>query len=90
MNIDDKNNIGKIGVTPNGDGVNDVLYIDDLYNHPDHKITIYNRWGDAIFDAAPYNNDWAPGDNLTRGTYFFVLEFLDTKELYKGIIHLEK
>jgi gliding motility-associated-like protein len=85
----DNGNIGMWGVSPNQDGINDILYIDALYSHPNNKLTIYNRWGDEIFTSSPYLNDW-DGTDFTDGHYFFVVEFLDSDELFKGIIYLKK
>ena len=50
------------GITPNGDGVNDALVFDVLLANPekfpDNEIVIFNRGGDIVFEASPYNNDW--------------------------------
>ncbi|RYF60296.1 MAG: gliding motility-associated C-terminal domain-containing protein, partial [Cytophagaceae bacterium] len=43
-------------VTPNGDGINDVLIIKGIENFPDNSITIVNRNGTKIFQAKNYNN----------------------------------
>lgn len=69
------------GVTPNGDGVNDVLVINGLSQF-EHELLIYSRWGDLIFNASPYNNDWngqsqsaTYGDKVVDGTYFYILTY---------------
>ncbi|NNF21141.1 MAG: T9SS type B sorting domain-containing protein, partial [Saprospiraceae bacterium] len=51
--------IGNI-ITPNRDGYNDYFTIECLENnaYPDNALNIYNQWGDVIFSASPYNNDW--------------------------------
>ncbi len=65
------------GISPNNDGYNDGWVIGGLDAYPDHRITILNRWGDVVFEASPYNNDWVGqansglklgGDKLPRGT----------------------
>jgi gliding motility-associated-like protein len=62
--------------TPNGDGRNDVFeVVDNLPDRfPDAVLQVFNRWGDMVYSAAPYRNDWT-GDNLPEGTYFFLLQF---------------
>ncbi|MES2622567.1 MAG: gliding motility-associated C-terminal domain-containing protein [Bacteroidota bacterium] len=63
-------------ITPNGDGFNDVWNISDLERFPDHEVRIINRWGDEVFFAAPYLNDWAgtwKGDELPGATYYYVI-----------------
>ena len=69
------------GITPNGDGVNDELVFDDLLktdeNYPDNEIIIFNRWGDVVYQAKPYLNNWAGtnknGDGLPHATYYYIL-----------------
>ena len=68
-------------ITPNGDGMNDVFVFDILDfrpdEFPDNEIVIFNRWGDVIYEAAPYNNDWAGtgtgGNMIPDGTYYYIL-----------------
>ncbi len=70
------------GVTPNGDGVNDELVFDVILSnpekYPDNEIIIFNRWGDVVFQAKPYQNDWTGtnenGKDLPAGTYYYVLK----------------
>ncbi|MBK9013855.1 MAG: gliding motility-associated C-terminal domain-containing protein [Saprospiraceae bacterium] len=69
------------GITPNGDGVNDELVFDELLNtseiYPDNEIVIFNRWGDVVYQAKPYLNDWQGtnknGDELPHATYYYIL-----------------
>jgi gliding motility-associated-like protein len=88
----DNGNIGSWGVTPNGDGINDVLLIDGLFEYPYNEITIYNRWGDKIYYAKPYNQDWngINPDEIVNGTYFFILELEGQPDPFKGFVHLQK
>ncbi len=58
--------------TPNGDGVNDNLIFTGLENFPGSSITIYNRWGNKVFENANYNNDWN-GSGVSDGTYYYIL-----------------
>lgn len=75
---DIKEIIGKVAVpnviTPNGDGKNDVLYIDGLELYPDHTLSIFNRWGSEVYRSkGPYKNDWN-GNGLNEGTYYYLLK----------------
>ena len=49
-------------ITANGDGINDYFVIPDLLDDPDQyasrELIIVNRWGDVVFQAKPYQNDW--------------------------------
>ena len=72
-------------ITNNGDGMNDELEITGLGAYPDHRLTIFNRQGNVVFEAAPYSNDFRgqflnSNENLPDGTYFYRLELNDNDE----------
>lgn len=71
--------------SPNGDGNNDFFIIKNIENYPINKIHIFNRWGDKVYEAEPYKNDWDGvsnannqffGKRVPDGTYFFRFEYL--------------
>jgi large repetitive protein len=74
------------GFSPNGDGRNDFFVIEGLDKYPEHQLTIYNRWGNQVFDAKNYKNNWAGTFNnqhLPDGTYYYILDKGDgTTKLY--------
>ncbi|MCZ2444443.1 MAG: gliding motility-associated C-terminal domain-containing protein, partial [Flavobacteriales bacterium] len=86
------------GFSPNGDGVNDFFEIVGLDNFPNNELLILNRWGDAVYSAAPYNNDWDGTSNmgiggsgrLTDGTYFFVFKTSPDADAITGYIELKR
>jgi gliding motility-associated-like protein len=45
-------------ITPDGDGVNDTWFINNIQNYPNNSVKVYNRWGDLIFSRNSYQNDW--------------------------------
>ena len=46
-------------ITPNGDGINDVWFIENIERYPKTSIRVYNRWGTQVFyQASHYKNDW--------------------------------
>lgn len=63
--------------TPNGDGVNDVLTV--FYQLPlSFELTIFNRWGAAIFVSHDSGNQWNGmyGDEPCKeGVYAWVLTY---------------
>jgi gliding motility-associated-like protein len=77
-------------ITPNGDGVNDVLIIEGIDRFPANELMIYNRWGSEVYATENYTNDWDAmwrGTPLPNGTYFYVLNNRTTGEnLGKGYI----
>lgn len=69
--IDVVNNI----MTPNGDGKNDWLFIENYeqYELPIF-IQIYNVWGELLFESNAYENNWDAtfnGKPLDAGTYYY-------------------
>jgi|GEM_PF-2658196 len=66
-------------ITPNGDGLNDVLKISEVgnLNKPmlakGSTLSIYNRWGNEVFSADNYNNDWN-AINTSDGMYYYYLK----------------
>ncbi len=82
-------------LTPNGDGMNDEWIVDELLIHPEkypeNRLTIYNRWGNQVFHAKPYFNDWAgtnqKGQSLPESTYYYILHLdVGEGESYAGKI----
>lgn len=71
-------------ITPNGDGNNDVFFLDDASSQLNNTLIISNRYGVKILEASPYKNDF-DGSDLSDGTYFYVYypEGLDHPENYK-------
>ncbi|MCF6366143.1 MAG: gliding motility-associated C-terminal domain-containing protein [Bacteroidales bacterium] len=87
------------GFSPNGDGINDIFVIKGLENYPGNSLIIFNRWGNKIFEASPYNNDWSGtsmfgitigGNELPEGTYFYILQPTNDTGVIKGYIYLTK
>ncbi|AYL96136.1 cadherin-like beta sandwich domain-containing protein [Mucilaginibacter celer] len=74
-------------VSPNGDGINDVLTIDGINSYPENKLSIINSTGLAVNEIKNYDNSTRVFDGHAQngtlqkpGTYFYVLEYQDGKE----------
>ncbi|MFT7298742.1 MAG: gliding motility-associated-like protein [Sphingobacteriales bacterium] len=87
------------GFSPNGDEINDLFVIEGIQNHPNNSIVVFNRWGNKVFFANPYNNSWdgksafgirIGGDDLPIGTYFYILDLGDNTAAIKGTIYLNR
>ena len=78
------------GLSPNGDGVNDVLYIEGIEAFPNNRLLIFNRWGNEVYRKDSYLNDWDgtwAGKALPDGTYFYILEDGEG-QTYSGYIQI--
>ena len=84
------------GFSPNGDGMNDRWVIPGIEAFPENQLYIYNRWGDLIFQAAPYLNEWegqankgiGGSDKIGDGVFFYVLITNDGEPI-KGSIEMK-
>ena len=66
------------GFSPNGDGINDVFFIEGVENFPDNELNIFNRWGNEVYFEQGYLNTWDGSWNgklLPDGTYFYVFQY---------------
>ncbi len=73
--------------TPNGDGKNDVFYI-LARGVDDYHLTIYNRWGEVVFEAADPATGW---DGTYKGqaqpseiySYYLSIKFRNGQQTQK-------
>ena len=80
-------------ITPNGDGLNDQFIFQAIFDnpsrYPNSDFIVFNRWGDQIYHASPYNNEWAGtnqlGESLPEGTYYYILRLdINERAILKG------
>ncbi len=73
--------------TPNGDGINDTFEILGINQYQVNELQIVNRWGNEVFHAKGYQNNWT-GEGLNEGTYYYLLRVKkagsDQYEVFKG------
>lgn len=88
-NIKDNLKIYNI-ITPNGDGYNDYLKVENIERYPENTIEIINRWGALVYEVKGYNNTSTyfngfanagsiinKNKKLPTGTYFYRLLYKD-------------
>ncbi len=77
-------------ITPNDDNQNDEFKIPCLSdNNTGSEILILNEWGDRVFAAKPYQNNWKgtyKNQPLPDGTYFYVFKMNAISKPQKGFI----
>jgi gliding motility-associated-like protein len=87
------------GISPNGDGVNDVFEIIGIEDYPNNRLAIFNRWGHKVFEAQNYDNSWdgkseSPvtigGGVLPKGTYYYILDLKDGNKPIKGYFFINR
>jgi gliding motility-associated-like protein len=88
-------------ITPNDDGKNDKFVLNYESKYPKCSLTIFNRWGAAIYETkeVPYKDDWDGKPNvggtlgtnvLPAGTYFYMIEKGDGTTPESGYVELVK
>ena len=87
--------------TPDGNGDNETWEIIGIEQFQNSEVEIYNRWGNLIYTASPYLNDWGGQVNhgstigssgkVPVGTYFYILKLNDEAETppFKGYIEIQ-
>jgi gliding motility-associated-like protein len=76
--------------TPNGDGLNDYLYIANLEYYPDNSLIIQDRKGKIIFRKKEYQGNWDAA-NVPDGTYFYILTYKNSKNQnvsMQGVVYI--
>ena len=69
-------------VSPNGDFLNDYLKIDEI-EIGESIVTIFNRWGDQVYETNNYLDEpwegqhFRTGNELPNGTYYYFVRRLD-------------
>jgi gliding motility-associated-like protein len=68
--------------TPNNDQINDTWVIDNMELYPDLSLSIFNKWGNIVFEQRGNYTPWDGTYNardLPAGTYYYIinLNYLD-------------
>lgn len=64
--------------TPNGDGLNDVFFVQFDCSVKSYNLAIYNRWGDEVFKSMESKFGWDGsygGKSVPSGIYVYRLEY---------------
>ena len=84
-------------VSSNSDGLNDYMRIENIENYPGNKLTVFNRWGDKVFEIDNYDNNERVFNGraningqsgLISGSYFYVLD-IPGRESVRGFVNVK-
>ncbi|MEM8510238.1 MAG: gliding motility-associated C-terminal domain-containing protein [Bacteroidota bacterium] len=69
------------GFSPNGDNRNDTWTIENIEDYPNARVSVFNRWGEKVYEQVGYQNDWDAVSNqistsrrLPAGSYLYIIE----------------
>ncbi|MGM0532250.1 MAG: gliding motility-associated C-terminal domain-containing protein [Bacteroidota bacterium] len=75
--------------TPNGDNINDVWVIANSDLYPDMTVKVLSKEGSVVFESNGYDDPWEgryKGKKLPSGTYYYIIDFKNGDDIYKGTI----
>jgi gliding motility-associated-like protein len=75
--------------TPNGDGINDTWIIENIDMFPTAYISVFNRWGQLLYEANGTDNPWDGkynGKLVPTGTYIYIVNLFDGSESRTGTL----
>lgn len=70
--------------------MNDYWYIPHLDQYGKLQVTVYNRFGQAVYRSDSYKNDWDgtwKGYPLPTATYYYIIKS-STKGFIKGVVNI--
>jgi len=85
------------GLSPNGDGKNDLLIFEGLDKYGPSQLTVFTRTGIIVYKSDSYDNTWNGavqkgsvnlGELVPTGTYYYILKLGDTNRTIKGFIYI--
>ncbi|CAM3304743.1 gliding motility-associated C-terminal domain-containing protein [Zobellia roscoffensis] len=92
--------LGNYLLTPNGDGNADFFVLKAVSISPNNKLTIFNRWGRAVYEATNYNNTFEGTANvngvyntakkLPAGVYFYIIDLKDIGLKHQGFLYINQ
>ena len=88
-------------LSPNNDGINDVLIIPELELSPSNLLQIFDRNGIRVFQQENYRDEFSgfantgnwlinPDQGLPTGIYYYTAELYDLGLSYQGYLYLER
>jgi len=81
------------GISPNGDDSNDDWQILGIEHFPENEVSVFNRWGNLVFQQKGYDNQHAwngqwNGRDLPDGTYFYLIKLGAGQEPISGYLQI--
>ncbi|MCL6268324.1 gliding motility-associated C-terminal domain-containing protein [Flagellimonas myxillae] len=93
--------LGNYFLSPNGDGVNDFLVIDNMDQSPNNSLRIFNRFGQKVFEKINYVDEFnglantgnfylSQDKGLPEGFYYYLVTLDDLGLEYQGFLFLDR
>ena len=75
--------------TPDADGYNDTWILDNMDNYPEAIVSIFNTWGNIVFQSNGTYTPWDGtynGKKLPAATYYYVINLNNGTAPYSGAV----
>ncbi len=75
--------------SPNNDGINDYWNIDALITYPESNVTVFDRYGQPVYQSIGYAKPWdgtINGSALPQGTYYYIIDLKNNTPKLAGWI----
>lgn len=90
--------IVKNGISANGDDLNPIFLLENIeILAPDNQVSIFNRWGDTVFEIDRYDNNTRrfdgtsdDGGDLPSGVYFYKIKLNNGQPDLEGYLTLKR
>jgi gliding motility-associated-like protein len=73
--------------TPTGDDKNEDFIIPRIHLYPDNQLSIYNCWGEVVYQSRNYKNTWR-ANGLANGVYYYSLYLRQSNKIMKGWVQV--
>ncbi|MHA8057866.1 T9SS type B sorting domain-containing protein [Aquirufa nivalisilvae] len=88
-------------ISPNQDGINDVLVIPGIFRMQPNRFVIVNRWGDVVYETNNYQNNWGGltdktiglltnDGRLPDGTYYYYVDFFGKYPNIRTFVYINR
>lgn len=77
--------------SPNGDGIHDLWEVPGLETYPNSSVSIFNRYGQVVFQTKPYFKGWdgkLNGKEVPTGMYYYIINQGSGESPVSGSIYL--
>ena len=83
-------------ISPNNDGYNDFLLIENIEAYPENTVSIFDRWGVKLYEVSAYDNNQVKFEGvgneklkseLAQGSYYYMVS-LGKETLATGFFEL--
>ncbi len=93
--------LGNYFLSPNGDGINEFLVIDNMSESQNNSLRIFNRFGQKVYEKINYVDEFigvsntgnfylSPDIGLPEGIYFYLVTLDNLALEYQGFLFLDR